>query len=222
MNSESKKPGPRKRGPKGVSVPDLLFWEHEWHWVFQGALRGIPSRQDWHEYWEPTPPPKRSGNNDLYKERVRMWEERRKSQAGYQHRWYQVPRRGIPPEPEVWRQLTRAQSGVAIVKACVSSAFWLDPKRNGRPYVVELREHPGEFLKAKKYRYPASDRPSSEKKRVLHFARAMAGTMEGIGAARAIDLIRLLKHGATCHCVQCEIDKSDRLQEALFNLLGAS
>ena len=68
--------------------------------------------------------------------------------------------------------------------------------------------------------YPRSDRPSSENKRVLHFARAMTGIMEGIGAIRAIDLIRLRQHGTSCGCVLCEIEKWEKLQRTLSPIVG--
>src|SRR5215469_9686505 len=33
----------KKPGPAGVNVPMLLFWKHEWCWVFHGMAFGIPS-----------------------------------------------------------------------------------------------------------------------------------------------------------------------------------
>jgi hypothetical protein len=125
----------------------------------------------------------------------------------------QIPE--ISAEPQVWRQIKTARFPSQIQAAIERSPYWLNSQRNRRPYVLKLAENSEEFLKAKEYRYPQSDRPSSEKKRALHFARAMAGIMEGIGVVRAIDLIRLRKHGANCGCVQCEIEKWEKLQDAL-------
>ena len=82
-----------------------------------------------------------------------------------------------------------------------------------RGWTEDLDKYAAEFLTAKAYRYPASERPSSEEKRVLHFARAMAGIMTGISPARAIDLIRAMKHGERCECTKCHVSRWDRFEQ---------
>ena len=225
MSSEKKKPG-----PGGVSVADLLFWEHEWYWVFHGLAFGVPARTRTQRAWEPELGPKLlawkseskrpRGFEELDKDRLTDWDAKPESE-----KWREVEYNdripGIWAEPQVWRQIKTARSTSQIRAAFDRSPIWLNAKKHGRVYVGQLREHAKEFLKAKSYRYPRSDRPSSEQKRVLHFARAMAGIMEGIEPARAIDLIRLRRHGDTCGCVQCETEKSKRLQETLLNMLAA-
>jgi hypothetical protein len=210
VNSE-----PRKPGPKGTNLEMLYFWEHEWHAVFNGLAHGLSERGIWRSNWEPAAPPKRTGDIKLYQERVRAWEARRKTSDGWKYERYRLSRPGIQSEPQVWQQIKSAATPAAITDASDRSEFWLHAKRIGRPYVVKLRENADEFLKSKHYRYPHSDRPSSEAKRVLHFARAMAGIMEGVGPIRAIDIIRLSKHGLRCPCVSCEIKRNRKLARAL-------
>lgn len=209
MNSIFKKPG-----PKGVRIDDLLSWEHEWYWIFHGLAYGIPNRIDMRTYWQGVPPPKPT-SPELYAERVKTWNKKRASRDGWKRMEQYVESPGVAPEKGIWQQIESASSASAIVRASDRSAFWLNARANGRPYTVKLKENAHEFLKAKEYRYPTSDRPSSEEKRVLHFARAMAGIMEGIGSVRAIDLIRLQKHGRACSCVQCDFAKLTQMREAL-------
>jgi len=219
VNSENKKPG-----SPGVSAGELISWEHEWYQVFHGLAFGVSAKIRTQRVWEPLPGPKLRawlpeskrprGFEKLDAERVSEWNSKPESQKWQEGEYNdEIPK--IPAEPQVWREIKCARSPAEIVKACENSRIWLNPSSHGRPYVVKLKENPVEFLKAKEYRYPRSDRPSSEKKRVLHFARAMAGIMKGIGAVRAIDLIRLRKHGTKCGCVQCEIKNSERLREWL-------
>ncbi|MGH9715637.1 MAG: hypothetical protein ACRD4R_02760 [Candidatus Acidiferrales bacterium] len=226
MNSEKKKPGPH-----GVHLGDLISWEHEWYWVFAGMAFGVPSRTSAQTALEPVQGPKLlvwrpeskrpRGYERLDRERLQQWNSEPESK-----KWRTVEYSdlipGIPPEPEVWLQIKEAESPADIRAAFDRSPIWLNPKRHGRPYVNELRDHAAEFLKAKEYRYPGSNRPSSEMKRVIHFSRAMAGIMtEDIGAVRAIDLFRLLEHGERCQCTLCSIERNEKLEKAIRALLAS-
>jgi len=200
VNSESRKPG-----PKPVAVGVLLFWENEWYQVFHGLVHGISSGEYYREFWEPTAPPKPTGREDLYQERIMMHNELMKRPEYWRRRVYKTRTCGVPAEPEIWGRLKSSTTEAQVLSACNDSPFWLNSERNRRPFVAELRQNASQFLCAKKYRYPAATRPSSEDKRILHFSRAMAGALLGLGAARAIDLIRLRRHGRGCGCVACEI-----------------
>jgi hypothetical protein len=180
----------------------------------------LSERGIWRSNWEPVAPPKPTGHIKLYEERVRAWEAKRRSSGGWKHERYRLSTQGIQSEEQVWQQIKAADTPAVIVDACDHSAIWLNANRIGRPYVVKLRENPDEFLKSKYYRHPHSERPSSEAKRILHFARAMAGIMEGIGPIRAIDLIRLSKHGLRCRCVSCEIRRNRELARAFSRASG--
>lgn len=206
----------KRLGRPGVFVPDLIFWEHEWHWVFHGLAFGVPARSRTQRVWEPVLGPKLlvwkpestrpRGFAELDEERVIEWNAKPECE-----KWRQVEYRDhipeIPAEPRVWSLIKVATSSSQIRAAFELSSMWLNAGAHGRLYVDELRGNAEEFLACKKYRYPRSERPSSESKRVLHFARAMAGIMEGVGSVRAIDLIRLQEHGTPCGCVECEIKK---------------
>jgi hypothetical protein len=111
-----------------------------------------------------------------------------------------------PGEPDVWERLKRAGTVAQVRNACRASRVWLNPRVTQKPWVADLHEHASEFLAGTEYRYPKSKRPSSEKKRIVHFARVMAGITVGISAARAIDLLRNMKHGANCDCVSCSVE----------------
>jgi hypothetical protein len=155
----------------------------------------------------PSPPPKLSGNREVDEERIRDWRREMVGTRGWQEVRTRVSRRR-PAEPEVWEEVKRARTVNQVQRACDNSAFWLNPKASGgSPLVEDLRIHTLDFLTAKKYRYPKSNRPSSEKKRILHFARAMAGITQGISAARGIDLLRNLEHGKNCPCVSCMVKR---------------
>jgi hypothetical protein len=199
VNSRSAKPG-----PKAALDRNLLVWESEWYWIFHGLVYGIPARNELDQDWEMIRPPKPARFAELNEERIAEWNAKTRTPEG----WVPVTRRyrtrGRAAEPMIWRQILRARRPAQISAACRASPFWLNPKRNMRPWVEELEKQAKEFMVAKKYRYPGSTRPSSTEKRVLHFARAMAGITVGIGCARAIDVIRTMKHGHKCPCRRCE------------------
>lgn len=226
MNSENKKPG-----PEGVHLGNLICWEHEWYWVFAGMAFGIPARTRVQTAWEPVQGPKLlawrleskrpRGYEQLDRERLREWNSKAESK-----KWravdYSDVLPGIPAEPKVWKRIKAATSPRQIRVAFQHSPVWLNAKVHGRVYVNEFSDRADQFLICKRYRYPASPRPSSEIKRVIHFSRAMAGIMEGIGAARAIDLFRALRHGERCQCTLCSIERNRRLEKALRALLASS
>lgn len=214
MNSNSSKPG-----PKPAIERHLLIWEREWYWVFSGLIRGIPATDEIEQDWEPMRPPKLSGIPELDEERLATWNAKHYTSEAWVPRRYRRRTRGIPAERDVWARLLRARTSAQVREAYLSSRFWLNPSRSPRGWVEELEKHPNHFLKAKTYRYPKSKRPSSEEKRVLHFARAMAGTMTGIGPVRAIDLIRTLPHQNGCGCTKCHLAHWKLLERTIYGAL---
>ena len=225
MNSEKKKPG-----PQGVHVGNLIVWEHEWYWVFGGLAFGIPARSKVETSWQPVQGPKLlawrpeskrpRGFEQLDRERLREWNSKPESEK-WRPVHYSDVLPGIPPEREVWEKIKVAKSPHQIRTAFTLSPIWLNAKIHGRVYVNELSEHAAEFLLCKTYRYPSSPRPSGEIKRVIHFSRAMAGIMEGLAAARAIDLFRLLEHDERCPCTLCSIERNKKVEKALRKLLAS-
>lgn len=223
MNSKRKKPGPPEL-PTGT----LLFWESEWYWIFQGLAFGRPARNEPHTSWEPLPHPmlfawrpanqRPVGYERLDRQIVRNWEAK-PLKARFRQVTRRIKRAAIPAEPLVWNQLIIASTTSEIRAAVDGSAFWLNARENGRPYTTVVKEKADEFLRCKQYRYPQSDRPSSEIKRVIHFTRAMAGIMADVSPATAIDRFRFLKHGKRCPCVLCSIVRKKKLDKALYALL---
>jgi hypothetical protein len=214
VNSKNSKPG-----PKPATERNLLIWEHEWYWIFNGLVRGIPATDGIEQDWEPIRPPKRSGRLELDEERLAHWNAKTRTQEGWIPRRYRRRTRGRAAEPDVWLRLIKARTPAQVRKAYRSSRFWLNPSTNMRGWVAELEKHAAEFVNAKTYRYPGSQRQSSEEKRILHFARTMAGVMTGIGSARAVDLIRTMKHGEECNCVKCHVGRWNVFERAATRAL---
>jgi hypothetical protein len=205
----------RKPGPVPAQEGTLLIWEHEWHCVFHGLVHGVPPRNEEVDDWELKRPPKLSNIDELDQERLGEYRGMIQRSGGWARRVRPVRTTGMAPEPKVWRQILIARTPNQVRLAYRASSFWLNPQACQRPWVKDLEEHAPEFLTAKSYRYPASDRPSSTEKRVLHFARAMAGIEIRISPVRAIDRIRTMKHGDECPCTMCEIARWRGIRDLL-------
>jgi hypothetical protein len=63
------------------------------------------------------------------------------------------------------------------------------------------------LLPAFSYRYPASRRNTSDHKRMLHLAAAMAGISTGKSPIVAIDALRKIRHPKNCACWKCALNK---------------
>jgi hypothetical protein len=206
-----------KPGPKSALDDDnLMLWEHEWYWVFSLLVSGKPGRTDVQRYAEPPPPPKRENvPESLYQERIEDQNRRMLIPAEWTERARPFEIQDIPPERDVWEKLESARTPEDVRMAYRESRVWLNPQKTGKPFVADLEIHAAEFLEGKNYRYPSSDRPSSEKKRILHCARVMAGITVGISGATAIHLLRTLEHDAKCECVPCFIKREEDLAKII-------
>lgn len=120
-----------------------------------------------------------------------------------------VRHRAIPGEPRLWEALKRAHNAAELRRICRRSKHWLkwewSGEIEGRHWYQRapsacpkaLYDHAQEFCQAKRdERYPASDRPSSDDKRIEYLARVMAGLSlpNPIRAATAVGLLRKMKH----------------------------
>jgi len=124
-----------------------------------------------------------------------------------------IHRRRWPADPRIWAALVRAKTAAQIRTACNRWATWLYPGWGLQPFPERVAQHAEEFLRIKSdQRYPRSLRPSSDQKRLDHFARGMAGVDAHIGPITAIDLLRRVRHGPRCQCWRCE---GKRWQELL-------
>jgi hypothetical protein len=123
-------------------------------------------------------------------------------------------------EPQVWKRLVRATTAERVRDACHRSKRWLNPNWRGRPFVSLLSEKAEQFVRAKDDRfYPRAQHPSSDRKRVVFFARAMAGISCGISPSTAIGRLRKMKHGRECSCVNCSSARWENLYRAIYATL---
>jgi hypothetical protein len=125
--------------------------------------------------------------------------------------------RGPEPEPEVWAALLRAKTAEGVRRACGASKRWLNPRWQGRIFVEELAKNAEKFARAKKDPfYPRSKRRTSDKKRAIFFARAMAGIVLEISPITAVDRLRKLKHGEECPCIHCDEERKEHFTKYLY------
>jgi hypothetical protein len=94
-------------------------------------------------------------------------------------------------EPRIWGRLLRAETVNQVRSTAYSSRYWLNPRRRGgRVWLRVLSKQADQFLRAKEDpRYPRSNRPSSEDKKLRYLARALAGISLGVSYRTAVDLL---------------------------------
>ena len=114
MNSSASKPG-----PKPALERNLLIWEREWFWIFDGLVRGIPATDGVEQVWELIRPPKLSGIAELDEERLATWNAQTITKEGWNSRGQRQRTRGRPPEPDVWKRLLRAKTAAQIRRRVV-------------------------------------------------------------------------------------------------------
>jgi hypothetical protein len=216
-----------KRGPRPSSLSDLLIWESMWHWIFVG-LRGR----------ERTPEEALLRGNILasYREALRearadlaqkekaasedtvVWRFHADQLAGdIERQEHSLRHEHELAEPEVWRGLVRARTAEQVRQAYGQSKRWLNPQWRGRTFVQLLFDEAGQFVRAKHdHFYPRASHLSSDRKRVVFFARAMAGLSCGISPSTAVGLLRKLNHGKNCPCVNCNSARWEKVHHAMY------
>lgn len=153
--------------------------------------------------------------------RVRREEEEFKAlETGQKTVTVQHP--AIPAEPRLWEALKRTSSAAEVRRICRRSARWLkwewSGEINGRRWYQAapsacpkaLYDHAEEFCQAKQDdRCPASNRASSDDRRIEYYARVMAGLSlsKPIAPATAVDLLRKMKHTRRCACWRCLVKR---------------
>ncbi len=124
--------------------------------------------------------------------------------------------RSVPGEVHIWNALKQAETPEEVRAAYAMSKYWFNPKWHGRVYVTRIYEHAGLVIKAKNdSRYPRSDRPSSDDKRLEFFSVVMAGLTEERSPLTAVDLLRKYEHSDECYCRRCY----DSRQREFFSLI---
>ena len=122
------------------------------------------------------------------------------------------------PEAEVWFRLVEANTAEQIKLVCDESPFWLNPKRGAIEFHRTLIEQAESFLAVKKDpRWPRSNRPTNDYRRIKFLARSMAGVMMGISIRTAQDLLAKTDKAKlddvfypVCSCGHFECDHADR------------
>ena len=166
-----------KRGPRPVQ--DLWFWERQWCAIFKGLRDGTPT----YLLEELRPGPRKLSRHPALR-----WELRNEMPVRLKVAKTRIP--GMPPERELWHALLRAATVEEVRGICRRSRYWLNPKTSGKPFVEILSTRADLFLLAKSdRRFPASERSSSDDKRLQYLARAMAGITLKRSPRRAIDLL---------------------------------
>jgi len=158
------------------SHEDARCLEQAWLWFFTGLSAGFQT-----ETWEEVvkfPVEPRSDTPKL------LSEERRRfpTVAGIQTK----TAGGWLPQRKLWNELLSATTVQEIKTACRRSHFW--PRDHGAVrdlrifyYLSVLSDLAPMFLVAKtERRFPRSDRPTSDCKKILYLARAMAGAYLGV------------------------------------------
>ncbi|MHB8527078.1 MAG: hypothetical protein ACYDD2_13080 [Candidatus Acidiferrales bacterium] len=143
----------------------------------------------------------------------------------------EVKIRAIAAEPDTINSIFAATTIQEMRKAFESSTLLTQRMRRGssKPLRQLAKDATPLFKRtlravreAKRYRFPASDRNTSESKRLIHLASAIAGIECGISAASAIDKLRKLPHGKKCPCAPCTLDRNDSLEEIVNAIIKTS
>jgi hypothetical protein len=121
-------------------------------------------------------------------------------------------------EHGLWIGLLNATTAKQVRAICKQSSFWLNPQRGGIEFYRTLFRRANDFLAAKQDpRWPKSNRPTSEGRRIRFLARSMAGIMMGIRIRTAQDLLAKTDkqkleriYRPICVCSHRERDHKDR------------
>lgn len=175
-----------KRGrPAHTRQSTLRFFERRWFYIFKGMRDGGPPRERLRRRVRTkfsNIPELASEQMTLEDERQEREDEREPTDEDF------IPIPPVPPEKDVWEKLKRAETIVEVREACQQSKYWLNPKVGGRGFLRHLSDQAAQFLKSKKdARYPRSNRPLSDSKRLLYLARVMAGITCQVSFRSAVD-----------------------------------
>ena len=121
-------------------------------------------------------------------------------------------------ERALWFRLIQATTPEEVQAVCDESEFWLNPKHGATLFHDVLSQHPEGFLDAKRdSRWPKTNRPTSQGRRIRFLARSMAGISMGISIRTAQDLLAKKEnekleaiYRPVCICGHRERDHKDR------------
>ena len=123
-------------------------------------------------------------------------------------------------EHALWLRLLHATTPEEVRAVCDESEFWLNPKRGAISFTMYFPGTRKDFLAAKRDpRWPKSNRPTSQGRRIRFLARSMAGITMGISIRTAQDLLAKKEkekleaiYRPVCICGHRERDHKDRGQ----------
>ena len=169
-------------------MEQILSWKKDWVWFFSGLANGFP-KELWHEWVIPNEP-KVQTHPVLLNERkkIPIVVKRRERASG-----------GFLPERKTWFRLLAARTPHELRAACKSSRYWVRKDSRMQDYKISyyltLVCDPRLallFLAAKQEkRYAKSERPTSEGKRIIFLARAMAGACCGIAPRYSNEVLKI-------------------------------
>ncbi len=209
----------------------LLFWECEWYIVFREMRGRMPTfeialgRRRYKQVMarhlqklKALQPAKRS-------------ERRLFRQMAIADIENELRPRKPASNPSLWKVIVNASTGDEVRKALEKKPVHL----HGRKLSVEnwhwcgrtgyagiLRENADQFAASKDYiYYPKGRSIDADKKRVLYFARAMAGITCGLSPVTGWDRLYRLKreHGKDCSCVFCTEKTWERIEQLFLKPL---
>jgi len=210
----------RNPGPKPKPINELLFWEREWYLVFREMRGRLPTyeialgRRRYRELLRQrleelkALPPVESIDD------LSWWREFEIAQLEGDLR----PRKPSS-NPELWKAIVDAPTGSEIQRA-LKKYRWHWCGRTG--YATLLYENAEQFVKSKNYPYyPKGKSSAADKRRLVYFARAMAGITCGLSPITGWDRLYKLKrkHGRTCSCIWCEERHWEHLEAHLLKPL---
>ena len=224
-----------KPGPKQVDLSFLVNAQGKWLSIFRLLQYGSAKQRELRIEWVPPEPPKLYPDGDQRNGALlRQYEERLRDGKRWRQEIREVKSKAVAAEPETleavfwaktiqqmrdawrWSEVLRPLLESAIPPKSTIAEYFHDPTPPNPKLVLQaIRE-------ARKYRFPASDRETSESKILIHFASAIAGIESGLSAASAIDRLRKLKHGKKCPCAPCFLGQTDSLEGIVRPWIKAS
>jgi len=121
-------------------------------------------------------------------------------------------------EYALWRRLLNATTVEEVRAVCEESPYWLNPKHGSVLFHDLLSKNAESFLAAKEdRRWPKSNRPTNQGRRIRFLARSMAGVTMGIRIRTAQDLLAKTEskklesiYRTVCVCGHRERDHKDK------------
>lgn len=222
MRSQS----PTKPGPKPIDLSILASSQTRWLSLLELLEYGSEKQRELRTEWEPPEQPKLYPDGDERNAKLlERYEELLRGSKQWRLKIREVETEAIAPERKTIDAIFAAETSQQMRYALKSSPLLMKHLRYGSPLRQLLKDATPLFLRAvreaKRYRFPASDRNTSESKKLVHLSSALAGIECGLSAASAIDRLRKLKHGKKCPCAPCSLNRDCSLNKIVRPIMKA-